>query len=318
MLMISFSLISTNECDLTDRCISFIAKNIPSSISYEILLVDNASSDGTFELLSTKYPKVMFHRNKIPKGFSFNHNLNISRSNGKYVLIMNSDVIIKPGFIENLMNSLKEDALAGIACGKLLRADEKTIDSTGHLIFKNRRTVDRGQDEEDKGQYNNREEVFSACGAAMLCKKEMLEDIKLNGEYFDNSFFMCKEDIDLCWRARLRGWKVIYEPDAVAIHLRGWTKGKKRTDIPRYLRGHSFKNRHLMMIKCDHIINLMLHFPYIIWYELRALVYILFREPYLLLIYFFIAVLLPLTLRKRSLIMKTSKVRAREIRRWFI
>jgi GT2 family glycosyltransferase len=317
MTDLSFSLISMNECDLIDRCISYIRKNVPPSVQYEILLVDNASADGTFETIATKYPEVPIHRNQNNEGFSQNHNLNISKAKGKYVLIMNADVFIKPGFIERLIEALNKYPRAGIACGKLLRADDRTIDSTGHIIFKNRRTIDRGQNEDDKGQYDTSGEVFSACGAAMLCKREMLEDIKFRNEYFDDSFFAYKEDLDLSWRARMRGWKVIYEPKAVATHLRGWGQGKTRKIVPAFIRRHSYKNRYLMMMKNEFPVNLLLAFPFIIWHEIKALVYMLLREQDLFPAWLDMIKLLPLTLKKRKVIMSGAKVSSKEIRKWF-
>ena len=152
----------------------------------------------------------------------------------------------------------------------------------------------------------------------MLCRREMLEDIKLFGEYFDESFYLYKEELDLCWRARLRGWRVMYNPEAVAYHLRGWGRSTKREKIPAFIRRHSYKNRYLMILKDDHAINILKDLPFILWHEIKALAYMIFREPHLFLAWPRIFRLLPFTLRKRREIMKRAVVGPEEIRKWFI
>jgi GT2 family glycosyltransferase len=146
----------------------------------------------------------------------------------------------------------------------------------------------------------------------------MLEAIKMEGQYFDEAFYAYKEELDLCWRARLFGWDMIYTPKAVAYHLRGWGKSTKRQNIPRFVRRHSFKNRYLMMIKNDYLSNILRDIFPILWHEIKSIVYVIFREPHLLLAWPQMLIALPGTLKKRAEIMSRAKVSAKEMRKWFV
>ena len=318
MLDLTISIVSTDDAGTLKKCLQALQDRISNDLSCEIYVVNNASAFEVSRMLKEDFPLVKVIRNKDRKGFAENHNSVIRASSSKYVLVLNPDVIINEGYVERLIDVLVFDSRAGCVSGKLLRPDGRTIDSAGHVIYRNRRTADRGQNEIDMGQYDKQEEVFSACAAAMLCRREMLEDIKLFDEYFDESFKLYKEDLDLCWRARLRGWKIVYAPAAVAIHLRGWGTEKTREKIPGWIRRESYKNRYLMIMKDDHLINIMKDLPFILWHEIKACAYLIFREPHLLLGWVQIFVLLPFTLRKRSEIMKKTVVGPKEIRKWFV
>jgi GT2 family glycosyltransferase len=229
-MKLTISVVATEDKETLSKCLDSINCNVPKNIGFEVYVVDNANNVSGF--ISQKHPRVKLIVNKESKGFSENHNNIIRCSSGEHVLIMNPDVYIQKGFVESMLKVINDEKI-GIVAGKLLQPDGKIIDSTGHVIFKSRRTIDRGQGQVDSGQYNVQEEVFSACAAAMLCRREMLEDIKLFGEYFDGSFKLYKEDLDLCWRARLRGWKIVYTPEADAYHERGWGKERPRAEIGR-------------------------------------------------------------------------------------
>lgn len=316
MLDLTISIVTTQDAERLLKCIKSIYDNISESLRFEVVVVDNANHVSAD--LESLFPRVRLIKNNSIKGFSENHNNVIRQSSGDHVLVMNPDVYIQKGFVESMLKVITGGEKIGIVAGKLLQPDRKTIDSTGHIIYKSRRTFDRGQGQVDSGQYNAQEEVFSACAAAMLCRREMLEDIKLFGEYFDESFKLYKEDLDLCWRARLRGWKIVYSPDAVAYHERGWGKGRSRVEIPRWIRRESFKNRYLTMIKNDHFYNFLRDLPFIMWHELKALVYVIFREPHLFLAWGQVLMSLPLTFRKRAEVMKRAVVGPDEIRKWFV
>jgi len=316
MLELSISIVATDERESLIKCLDSLFNNAPASMDFDVHVVDNMNNIS--DHVKEKHPEVKLIKNKRRMGFAENHNNVIRQSSGNNVLIMNPDVFIKKGFFAELLRVMEADSSAGIVTPKLLMPDGRTFDSTGHIIYKSRRTVDRGQGKEDRGLYDKTEEVFSACGAAMLCRREMLEDVKLMGEYFDESFQLYKEDLDLSWRARLRGWKVMYAPDATAIHLRGWSPDKPRNKVPLWIRRESFKNRYLTMIKNDHLINVLRDLPFILWHEIKALVYVIFREPHLFLAWPQIVMQLPKTLRKRAEIMKRATVGAEQIRKWFV
>jgi hypothetical protein len=170
------------------------------------------------------------------------------------------------------------------------------LDSTGHRLYRNRRAVDRGEREPDTGQYDDAREVFGVGGAAPLLRRAMLDDVRDGDEVFDADFFAYFEDIDLCWRARTRGWRFGYEPAAVARHHRGGTGGPA-AGLPG---GGNHRNRLLLMVKNDALPSLRRHLGGIAYTELRSCLYLGRHPPRaLLLAYLGLLRLLPRMLRKR-------------------
>lgn len=283
----------------------------------EIILVDNASTDGTVEYVEAEHPQVLLIKNPENYGFCKANNQGIRIAKGSYILFMNPDVRLKEDFIEKAVQAAESEEQIGMVGGKLLTVKDPTcIDTTGIVLEKTRRAFDRGQGERDEGQFDQMEEVFGISGAACLCKRQMLEAIKVQEEYMDELFFAYKEDVDLSWRARLAGWKCVYTPFAVAYHDRTWSLGNRK-QVPLWIRRHSLKNRYLMLLKNDRWSEIRPCLKDILWYELTSLGYILFREPHLFLALFQVIRWLPQALKKRAIIQKGAKVGKEDLIRWF-
>jgi GT2 family glycosyltransferase len=122
------------------------------------------------------------------------------------------------------------------------------VDSTGIYFTPNLRHLDRGSREIDNGHYLKREYVFGATAAAALYRRDMIDDLSINGEFFDPDFFVYREDADVAWRAQLLGWRCLYTPYARGYHVRAVLPGNRRA-LPRQINMHSVKNRFLMRIK---------------------------------------------------------------------
>jgi GT2 family glycosyltransferase len=185
----------------------------------EVILVDNASSDGSIEHVKSCYPWVNIVRNQKNLGFAGGTNVGIKQAKGEYILTLNNDTWIEKGFIEHLAEPIAEKNV-GMCASKMLFPDGR-INSTGICISRSGAAWDRGMFEMDKGQYDQEEEVFGPCAGAALYRKAMLEEIGL----FDEDFFLYMEDVDLAFRGRLAGWKCIYVPEAVVYHHHGGTAG---------------------------------------------------------------------------------------------
>ena len=143
----------------------------------------------------------------------------------------------------------------GTVCGKLLTIksnfdlpEKALVDSTGIYFTPMLRHLDRGSQEVDNGHYLNYEYVFGATAAAALYRREMIEDILVDGEFFDSDFFVYREDADVAWRAQLMGWPCIYTPHARGYHVRNVLPGNRRA-LPAEINMHSVKNRFLMRLK---------------------------------------------------------------------
>jgi GT2 family glycosyltransferase len=211
----------------------------------QIQVFDNASSDDTLDRL--KRCNIDVRSSPTNTGFARAHNDLIRQSQSQYVLVLNPDTILNPGFIESMVRAMDARPDAGSASGKLLRMDRKTIDSTGIRMLRSQRHLDRGADEPDLGQYDTPEDIFGPSGAAALYRRSALDDAAFGGEYFDEDFFAYREDADLAWRLQLLGWKSIYVPSAVAQHRRRVTP-ERRSQLPDMINYHSVKNRFLLRI----------------------------------------------------------------------
>ncbi len=317
--LVSVNILTYNGQDLIELCLKSVLKQTYSNI--EILVIDNASEDETVKKVKNFSVKII--ENKENLGFSAGHNVGIKKSEGEYVLCLNQDVVLDKDFIKNTVKAMGVDEKIGAVQGKLYKKD-KTIDTTGLLMFKNRRVVCRGQGEKDKGQYK-RGEIFGVDGAAPLYRYKALEDIKIDSEYFDEDFFMFKEDIDLAWRMRLYAWKAIYEPMAFGYHLRGAGEeavknyikiAKARRKISDFAKYHAFKNQRLMQIKNELLALFFRDFCRIIIKEIGSWVYVLFFEKYTWKAIKELFKQTPNAWRKRKIIMARKKVGAREIKKW--
>jgi GT2 family glycosyltransferase len=181
---------------------------------------------------------------------------------------VNPDVILQPDFIGQLVSAAALDSRIGAVCGKLLRWAPgshaeltSVIDCLGMYFTRNLRHLDRGAEQADHGQYERAEYVFGASGAAALYRRTMVEDISVEGQFFDEDFFAYREDADLAWRAQILGWKCLYTPAAVGWHVRRVTP-ERRESLPHLINWHSVKNRFLMRIKnCSAWLYLRLFFP---------------------------------------------------------
>jgi hypothetical protein len=210
--------------------------------NFEVIFVDNGSCDETAKILMG-FPSVTVIRNDINKGFCFANNQGIRKGKGEYFLALNSDVVLDKNFLSEIV-AVAVLSGAGLLGSKMLSGNGKFIDSTGLILSRFYRFFDRGSGQPDKGQYDDKSDIFGPCAAAALYKKEMLDDIKYREEYFDEDFFFLGEDFDIAWRARNKNWRARFAPKAVCYHMRNSSgfNGKFR----QYL---SFRNRYFLLIK---------------------------------------------------------------------
>jgi GT2 family glycosyltransferase len=292
----------------------------------DITVVDNASHDGSPKQIADYYPQVALKR--FPKNHGFAHALNwgVRHSDGEWVLSLNPDAIVQDQFIWEMfqgVDAFEGDAsrVGSIAPKLLQAADPAILDSTGLFIDRRRCPYDRGQGESDRGQYDQRLDLFGACAAAALYRRAMLDDVALDGEYFDAGFFAYYEDIDLAWRAQLRGWRCLYVPRAVVTHDRGWGdtlrkpgRAAKNATGPRL----ALRNRYLMTTKNDLCRYLFADLPWIVSAELPRLGYAAVTQPAVLLGLFDLVRALPRAWHQRRQIQKRRAAEDAAIRRWFV
>jgi GT2 family glycosyltransferase len=273
---VSVIVVNWNGKDYLKGCISSVLAQSYGNI--EVLVVDSGSTDGSVEFMKESFPNVEIVSLRENVGFCKAFNEGCRKSRGEYVLALNSDTLLDRRFVEEILRPMNDDPGTGAASGKILRFDRRTLDSTGQFIGRDRRPRERGYNETDRGRYEKRGTVFSVCGAVAFYRRKMLDQVALDGQYFDEDYFAFNEDLDLGWRAQLQGWKCAYVPGAIAYHERGGTAGRgnvvfslaggrqfaRRSSAIRY---HIVKNRYMTIIKNDSLESLLADMPCILAFE---------------------------------------------------
>lgn len=252
----------------------------------EVVVFDNASSDGGPDLVRSRFPAVRLVEAGANLGYCRGNNMGIAATTSPFVLVLNPDTVLGEDFLEEVLPAF-EDPAVGIATGKLLRFDGRTLDSAGQSLGWSRQPIDRGYGRPDLGQFDRDEDVFGACGAAALYRRSMLDAIALGpGVVFDESFFAFYEDLDLAWRARRAGWRAVYRHRAVGRHARGGTAsstGPRRFAAilgrPPEIRFHVVKNRWLTLIRNQGALDFPAVLPFVAARDAAVLALLLVSSP---------------------------------------
>ena len=243
---------------------------------FETIMVDNASSDDSVAYVTERWPAVRVVESGNNLGFAAGNNLGFTVAKGHYLALLNTDTRVQPGWLAALVAAADTDHRVGAVTSKLVfQADPCEIQNAGSLLLSDGSGADRGFHEPDRGQYDRPEEVFGACGAAALYRREMLDDVGP----FDETFFMYYEDTDLSWRMRLRGWKVLYDPRAVVHHVHAGSSG----EWSPFFTFHVDRNRLFMILKNAPVRMVLRTFAHFSWLSggnaARALVGRVMRPP---------------------------------------
>ncbi len=309
---------------------------------FQVLVIDNNSQDGTVDFLRRNYPEVTVFQNKKNLGFAKANNQGIKLFNSSFVVVCNPDIVMAETWLEKIMAQAekKQYEECGSFGGTLLKLrainsdlgefeQTSAIDSRGLVIFKSHRIAEIGAGQKDDKIGDS--EVFGHSGALVMYRRSALEDClyrsKRNptGEYFDEDFFFYKEDADLAWRLRLAGFKSLFVAGARAYHIRSLAENnakttgeivKNRRQQSALARRHSYRNHLFVLIKNESWKNLLRYFPFIFFYELKKIIYILIFEWTTLPAIGDFFRLLPRMLKKRRNNLKQARVSPQEIRKW--
>jgi len=217
----------------------------------EVVVVDCASADGSLDVARRHAPPGLpFQAVDLGenRGFTGGMNAALATSSSDWVLTLNADARPAPDYVTRLLARAEAhpDLRTGAVTGRLVRPDGR-LDACGMRLTRTWRHLDRGSGEPDHGQYMIPERVFGASGAASLFRRAALEDAAVDGEVFDARFHSFREDAELCFRLRERGWEILYEPAAVAEHRR-FNLPERRSSMPAIVNYHSLKNRYLLRL----------------------------------------------------------------------
>ncbi|MCE1164255.1 MAG: glycosyltransferase family 2 protein [Bacteroidetes bacterium] len=285
--------------------------NSQSHMDFRIIVVDNASTDGSSDYIKKNYPNSVVITNPENYGFAravntgINYSLDIEDS--EFVLLLNNDIELDKNFLAHGISSFDiSECISSVAVKMMNFYSRGVIDDTGDFLKSNGGSpMPRGSEETDIGQYDKPEYIFSACAGAAFYRKSVFR----NAGKFDEDFFAYLEDVDFGFRLQLYGYKCYYNPACICYHKRGDTSGKIKGLVVEY----SEKNLIALRLKNYPLSIYMLHSPFFFAARLSRYFRFLFFYPKgvfasALKGYFKGLREIPSTLRKRNEIMKNRKV----------
>lgn len=210
-----------NGAHLLPECLDSLLRQ--SYANLEVIVADGASSDGTVELLARAYPSVRLLRLQRNRGFSGNVNAGLRAARGEVLCLLNNDAQAEADWVSICVETLMDPSLSsvGSVASKVLFADRRTINSAGDVLCRDGAARQRGAGQPDGERWSQPGTVFGAMGGAAAYRRTMLADVGL----LDDVFFMYLEDVDLAFRAQLRGWGCWYAPTARVYHRGSATGG---------------------------------------------------------------------------------------------
>ena len=318
-----------------------------AKISYPnliIRLLDNASTDGSREYAEEHASVWLAAKNNRNNGFGSGHNqlfrIAMDRWAGqdlsqKAILIANSDMVFAPDMVDELVRALEGDESVGSVQPKIYRmlpgdsgeahdaVRSDMLDTTGLVFQKNWRAEDRGAGQIDAGQYDAQTDIAGPSGALALYRASALKDVVDGDEYFDDDFFLYREDCDLVLRLLRRGWKSVFAPAAKAWHYRGMYGAQGRSLLARLrdrktqrpaVAAWSTRNQFYLLLKNLTVGDWFRALPFIVFHEAGRWLYGLVFEPVTRTTLLKSLPIWPKMLKKRARIMKKAKVSPEVIR----
>jgi GT2 family glycosyltransferase len=242
---VSIIILNYNGQKYIRRCVESVLKS--EYDNFELLIVDNNSADNSFNIVKSEFhdDRIRLIRNNKNLGFASGNNLGVNYARGEYFVLLNVDTEVHTKWLAELVAVMQSDLTIGAAQAKLLSLDDKSIfDSAGDYLDFYGFSFRRGGDwvEKDSGQYDTIQDIFSARGAALITRKEIVQQIGL----FDDDYFLAFEDIDFCWRVKLYGKRVTFVPNSIVYHKGAGISSQVSDNINNM---HGMKNIIMTMIK---------------------------------------------------------------------
>jgi len=254
------SLVTHNESRDAERLLPTLFSQ--TFRDFTVVAVDNRSEDGTRASLAAAQKlapvpmEIVASRENL--GFTGGHNVGISKAaerGAEWVLVLNADVVLAPDYLETLLADAARPGRewVGALTGKVLRAEgpdllpTNVVDTVGIRMTRSGRHFDVGAGEPDTGRWDRPAEVFGVSGCVALYRVAALRDVRISTGFFDEDFFVYREDVDLAWRLRGRGWTARCVPSALAWHRRR-NLPERRREMSVLANLHSVKNRFLLRV----------------------------------------------------------------------
>lgn len=246
---VSIVIVSWNTAGITCDCLTSIYKQT-KSLTFEVIVIDNASTDGSQEMIKTEFPQVKLIENKGNCGFAAANNQGMEIAKGRYILLLNSDTEVLDNSIEATVNFADKHTEAGVVGCRVLNPD-KTLQPTCFMfpsllnlflaatylykIFAKSRFF--GRERMSWWDRSDQREVDVVTGCFMLVRKDAIEQVGM----MDERFFVYGEEADWCYRFKEAGWKTLFTPEAEIIHYGGQSSKRAATEMSLQLRGSILK-----------------------------------------------------------------------------
>jgi GT2 family glycosyltransferase len=242
MLDLSIIVVNWNTRDLLAKCLSCV-ESTAKNISYETIVVDNASTDGSQDMVRAQFPAVKLIANTENVGFARANNQGIKIAGGRYVLLLNSDAFVKERTLDHMVAFMDEHPEAGMAGCKLLYEDGRLQPSCATFptlatefyialgldkLFPKSKVF--GKYLMTDWDYSDTREVDVIMGAFMMVRKTGIDQVGM----MDESFFMYSEEVDWCYRFKAAGWKILFTPDVETVHI--WGGSSKAVKVETLIR----------------------------------------------------------------------------------
>ncbi len=261
--VISLILVTYNAEEFIIDCL--ISVQGQSYTFFETIIVDNASTDKTTDIIETNFPWVKLIKSEINLGFACGVNLGYAHSKGEFIALLNPDAKADRNWLGNLISAINANTKCGICASLMLKWGTQIVDTAGDGCTRAGKGYKIGHNQ-PADRFSESRDVFTACGGAALYRRSMIEEIG----FFDPDFFLLHEDTDLGFRARLAGWNCRYVHDAVVEHKVSASIGYK-SSLAVY---HSVKNSDQVWLKNMPIWLLLLSFPEKLLSDVASLIYL--------------------------------------------
>jgi GT2 family glycosyltransferase len=261
----SVVIVNYNGAAYLGDCLESVQRGLP--LDCEIILVDNASTDESLRLVRERFPQVKLLHSNHNLGFAGGNNFGAQLARGRYLVFLNPDTLVEPGWLQALLAPLESDPQVGLTTARIvLMSDPATINTCGNQIHLSGLTLCRGADT-PRELWDAPAEVSAVSGAAFAIRRDLF--VEIGG--FDSDFFLYMEDTDLSWRARLAGYTCLYVPGSVVHHDYRLRFGPHKTFYQE-------RNRYLMLLKNLRWSTLLLLAPSLLLAEAVTWGYVLSRQ----------------------------------------
>ncbi|MCC3158536.1 glycosyltransferase [Hymenobacter sp. 15J16-1T3B] len=278
------SIVSWNSAATIEACLRSVLRQ--SYRDFVVWVVDNASADDTcarVAALAAEDARVRLHRLPQNTGFCGGHNYALDRTRTDYVLLVNPDVDMAPDYLARALSAMQRDARIGAVCGLLVQSHDADprIDSAGLLPLAGGRYGLRHHNELLSQANVQPGWVAGADGALPLYRRRFINDLRVEGQFFDERFFAHKEDWDVAWRGELYGWRTWLEPSCRAVHPRVFRPGNwaLRQRLNGAIKADAVKNQLLLLIKNAPAGRALRTWLRALPRQLAILLFLVLREP---------------------------------------